>query len=235
MARPIPADRFDQLVRVAAEVFIAAGYRRTQMSDVAEALGVAKGTVYLYVESKEALFDVVARHVDDETPIPCPAELPVAAPPIESTLDFVRERIRAQGQIAPLARALEGPPAGDARVELEGIVHAVYDVLHRNRRGIKLLDRSAVDRPDIAALWFEGGRGGLLAALTIYLRARIDSGLLRAVPDIDAAARAVVEILGFWAVHRHWDAHPQHTSEKTARATASELIVRMFAKAGRRR
>jgi AcrR family transcriptional regulator len=235
MARPIPRDRFDQLIRVAANVFIAVGYRRTQMADVAEALGVAKGTVYLYVESKEALFDIVARHVDDESPIPCPDDLPVEAPPIESTLEFVRERIRAQGQIEPLARALAGPPAADARAELEGIVHAVYDVLHRNRRGIKLLDRSAVDRPDIAALWFEGGRDGLLAALTIYLRTRIDAGLLRAVPDVDAAARGVVEILGFWAVHRHWDAHPQHASEETARATSSELIVRMFAHGGRQR
>ena len=69
MARPIPPERFDQLVRTAAEVFIRNGYRRTQMADVAEALGIAKGTVYLYVESKEALFDVVARHVDDEKPI----------------------------------------------------------------------------------------------------------------------------------------------------------------------
>jgi AcrR family transcriptional regulator len=230
MARPIPRDRFDQLIRTAADVFIAGGYRRTQMADIAEALGVAKGTVYLYVESKEALFDVVARHVDDAAPIPCPAELPVETPPAESTIEFVRERIRAQAQIEPLARALADPPATDARVELEEIVGAIYDVLHRNRRGIKLIDRSAVDRPDIAALWFEGGRDGLLAALTIYLRARIDAGLLREVPDVDAAARAVVEILGFWAIHRHWDPHPQSVSDELARATASTFILRMFTK-----
>jgi AcrR family transcriptional regulator len=230
MARPIPPARFVQLIRTAAEVFIANGYRRTQMADVADALGVAKGTVYLYVESKEALFDVVARHIDDPTPVPCPTDLPVATPPIESTLDFVRERIRAQGQIEPLARALAGSSAGDVRTELEAIVGAVYDVLYRNRRGIKLIDRSAVDRPDIATLWFEGGRGGLLAALAAYLRARIEARLLRDVPDIDAAARACIEILGFWAIHRHWDPHPQHTDDEIARATASMLIVRMLAK-----
>jgi len=55
MARRIPENRFDELVRGATEVFIARGYRLTQMSDVAEAVGVAKGTLYGYVESKDAL------------------------------------------------------------------------------------------------------------------------------------------------------------------------------------
>ena len=40
MARRIPADRFDRLVRGATEVLIERGYRRTQMADVAEAIGV---------------------------------------------------------------------------------------------------------------------------------------------------------------------------------------------------
>ena len=62
MARSVPADRFDELLRVAQETFIANGYARTQMEDVAKALGVGKGTVYCYVESKQALFDFVVRN-----------------------------------------------------------------------------------------------------------------------------------------------------------------------------
>jgi AcrR family transcriptional regulator len=51
MARSIPAGRVEQLVDCATSVFIDRGYRRTQMADVADALGVAKGTLYLYVET----------------------------------------------------------------------------------------------------------------------------------------------------------------------------------------
>jgi AcrR family transcriptional regulator len=51
-------------VKRATEVFIERGYKDTQMDDIAAALGVAKGTVYVYVESKEALFDLVARCAD---------------------------------------------------------------------------------------------------------------------------------------------------------------------------
>ena len=55
MARTIPPDRFQQLVDCATQVFIERGYAHTQMADVAEAMGIGKGTLYLYVESKEAL------------------------------------------------------------------------------------------------------------------------------------------------------------------------------------
>ena len=68
MARAIPADRFRRLVDCATQVFIERGYAHTQMADVAEAMGIGKGTLYLYVESKEALFDLVLRSADAEHP-----------------------------------------------------------------------------------------------------------------------------------------------------------------------
>ncbi len=46
MPRSIPKDRIPQLLEAGTAVFIAQGYRRTQMEDVAHALGVAKGTLY---------------------------------------------------------------------------------------------------------------------------------------------------------------------------------------------
>ena len=80
MARSVPLDRLDALVDAATGVFIAQGYRRAQMADVAAVLGLAKGTLYLYVESKEALFDLVVRYADAPRPIPPPRQLPVPTP-----------------------------------------------------------------------------------------------------------------------------------------------------------
>src|SRR5918911_541542 len=62
MPRPRPPDRLEQLAESAVKVFTARGYRRAQMADVAREMGVAPGTLYLYVESKEALFDLAVRH-----------------------------------------------------------------------------------------------------------------------------------------------------------------------------
>ncbi len=83
MSRTTPDDRLPQLIAAATEVFIEQGYRRTQMADVAEALGVAKGTLYLYVESKDALFDLVCRSAD--RPFERPATLPVPTPSPRAT------------------------------------------------------------------------------------------------------------------------------------------------------
>jgi AcrR family transcriptional regulator len=50
MVRTIPADRFPAVVAAAARVFITHGYQRTQVQDVADALGLAKGTLYGYAD-----------------------------------------------------------------------------------------------------------------------------------------------------------------------------------------
>lgn len=229
MARETPPDRFAELVRCAAEVFIAQGYRRTQMADVAAALGVAKGTLYLYVESKEALFDLVARHADAPPPIANPPALPVRTPKPGQTRHFVRERLVANRAPDALLKALRRRAPVDPRAELKTILEQLYDLLVANRVGIKLLDASSRDHPDLAAVWFEGARGGLVALLEQYIARRARQKRLAPVPDTSVAARIVLETLVFWAVHRHWDPSPQPVDEKTARATAIDLMVRALA------
>jgi len=230
VSRPVPPDRLDRLVDAATHVFVEQGYRGTQMADVAEALGVAKGTLYLYVESKEALFDLVLRTADAPRPLQAPGPLPVPTPKAGATLRYVRERLGAGGQLFALNGALQRKRTGDARAELESICAEIYGVLARNRHGIKLVDRSARDQPELAALWFEGSRGGLVGLLEQYLRRRIAQRALRDVPDVTAAARLVVETLAFWAVHRHWDSHPQPIRDEVAQTTAVTFIVNALAK-----
>jgi len=229
MARKVPADRIEKLIDCAAEVFIEQGYRRTQMDDVAAALGVAKGTLYLYVDSKEALFDLVARFADGPRPLPNPLNLPVPTPRAGATVRYVRERLSRHQVPKTLASALAARRVVDARAELGAITAELYDTLTANRRGIKLLDRSARDLPELAALWFEGARGGLIQTLRSYLDDRVRRGLLRALPDTGVAARITIETLVLWAVHRHWDAQPQIVDEAAAKDTVIQFIVNSLA------
>jgi len=225
MARRTPPERLTRLVECATRVFIEQGYRRTQMADIAEALGVAKGTLYLYVESKDALFDLVARCADGEHPLPKLSALPLATPAAGTTIAYVRDVLAANRDIPALRAALRRSRVRDVRAELEAIVGELYDVLARHRCGIKLIDRSAVDHPELGALWFEGARGGMREALADYLEARIRRGLLRPVADVAITARMLLETVVFWAVHRHWDAHPQPVDEPSARASVIQFIV----------
>ncbi len=53
--RELPEVRRQQILDAAAQVFLDRGLAQATIADVAEAAGVAKGTVYLYFESKSAL------------------------------------------------------------------------------------------------------------------------------------------------------------------------------------
>lgn len=225
MPRETPPDRIAELVRCATAVFVAQGYRRTQMADVADALGVAKGTLYLYVESKEALFDLACRWADrPPRPEEAPA-FPVRTPKPGATLRYVREEL-ARHELPALGAALARPRVADVRAELRAIVHELYDTLAANRRRIKLIDTSARDYPELAALWFAGARGGFLESLRAYLTARIGRGLLAPVPDVPTAARLVLETTVFWAVHRHFESRPEPVGDALARDTVAHFVVR---------
>jgi AcrR family transcriptional regulator len=230
MARRAPPDRFQDMIDAATRVFIALGYRRTQMVDVADAMGIAKGTLYLYVESKEALFDAVVRHADRPRPIPAPAELPLRTPRPEATLAEVERRLAEGGALPVLAAALGRSRVVDARAELEAVVGELYDALAGHRVGIKLIDRCALDYPELASLWYRAGREGALSLLARYLDERARRGRLRRFEDESVAARIVLETLIFWAVHRHWDPHPQAVDESTARNVAIAFVVSALAK-----
>src|SRR5215831_4700036 len=183
MTRRMPTQRFQDLVDAATAVFIAQGYRRTQMADVAAAMGLAKGTVYLTVESKEALFDVALRYADAPRPIAAPATLPIRAPAPESTLQYVRERLAREPASPTLRDALARRRAPATGEELARIVRELHDAMARNRTGIKLVDRCAAEYPELAKLWFSAGRGALLADLTRYLERGVRHGEFRTVRD----------------------------------------------------
>ena len=51
-----------QIFAGARQVFMADGFDGASMNDVARAAGVSKGTLYVYFDSKEALFEALIRH-----------------------------------------------------------------------------------------------------------------------------------------------------------------------------
>ena len=52
-------EREQEILDAALTVFAQKGYGDTRIGDIANAVGIAKGTIYLYFESKDALFEAV--------------------------------------------------------------------------------------------------------------------------------------------------------------------------------
>jgi AcrR family transcriptional regulator len=80
-----------ELIAAALEVFVEKGFAATKLETVAQRAGVTKGTVYLYFDSKDALFKAVVR----ETIVPIIARgEQLAAEYRGSAADLLRELIR---------------------------------------------------------------------------------------------------------------------------------------------
>lgn len=222
MARAIPPERFGQLIEAAVKVFVSRGYRLTQMADVAEALGVAKGTLYGYVDSKEALFDAAVRYADGHVALPSPAALPLPMPREGATVAYIRERIRAEAADMKLVQIVSGELAvKGAKRELEVVLSDLYQRMARNRFAVKLADRCAADYPELASVWFGQGRWAQHQLLVQLIQKK----RYRRIEQPEVVARAMLETLAFWAVHRHFDVSPQAIDDAAAERAVIDLIA----------
>jgi len=229
-----PPDRLDQIIAAALRVFAEKGYRRTQMADVAREMGVSPGTLYNYVSSKEALFHLVV----DRAFLPQAAsdapELPIPAPSPGATLQRLRERVAVEATLPALEAALRRERVTDARAELEAIVRELYTLVERTWPAIVVLERSAIERPELAQVFYGEMRRRLIAQLDRYLSARMARGHLRRVPHPAATARLVLENVAIFAMHRRRDPDPATLDDDTAREAVVDLLVNALTRAGNR-
>jgi len=227
VARSRPEGRFSQLRDAALAVFTAKGLRRARMADVARAMGVSTGSLYNYVASKEALFHWLVSLDPAETKLPAPAELPIPTPPPGATEALLRAKLAEAAHLPALDRALARRSVRDARAELLGIVTELYDRIEQTRGPGAAIERSAIDQPELFALYFEGTRRALFAALERYLARRSKSGQLRAVGDPTVAARFIVESLAWFGRHRFSDPDPALLPDSAA--VRDEVLRRIVA------
>jgi AcrR family transcriptional regulator len=59
MAKPADPNRREDILKAARAMFKHSGYEKARVAEIAQRAGVAKGTVYLYFESKQAMLDAL--------------------------------------------------------------------------------------------------------------------------------------------------------------------------------
>lgn len=110
----------EAILAAALELFGRYGFRRTSIDDIAREAGIAKGTVYLYVENKEALFRTLAQTL------------------LDRVLQHAAEAAAAPGTIADRLAAV-----------LDAKFGFFHELLHRSPHAIELLDSSSKVCADI--------------------------------------------------------------------------------------
>jgi len=215
-------DRVTTIATAATQVFGRLGYRGTRTADVAKEAGISNGALFTYVESKEALFYLVFAHgfgrFDEVLP---PLPLPTPAP--GETVELIRQEL---GKVpAPKLRAAlaeDRPP--DVRAELFGIVDERYRIIEGLWPLLAVIERCALDLPELDAFYFGRARSGFFARLTEYLKMRAEDGYLRATPNAEVAARLVIESVVWFAWKRHQGRDARTYDDEAARRGVLDFV-----------
>lgn len=220
MPRTTPADRSAKLLDAAAATFVAHGYARTQMDDIAERLGVSKGTIYRAVDSKEILFAAVIAWADIPDDMPADGlasthNLAAVASAVAAELSDAVAGLELAAIVADRKRLRSPNTVGD---EIERVTIGLHQVMQSRRTAIMVLDRCGAEIPDLAAVWFGDGRYALVDLWRDYLSLRS----AHLTDDVDPAilSRTIVEIVTTWAVKMPWDPAPRPYPDDTAAACA---------------
>ena len=201
----------------AAAAFVEHGYQRTQMDDIAAALGLSKGTLYRSVESKESLLAAVLTYADHPETLPPDCRM-VTAPLDEVSSTLRNQLARAVGGLE-LAMSVTGRPDADIRSEIESIVIDLYTMMAGNRVRIMVLDRCANELFGVIGDWYQSGRYAVVDLWVDYLNQRTSQ--IRSSVDHDVLARTIVELITLWAVKMPWDPAPRPYPTDMARLCAA--------------
>ena len=219
----VPArDRLSEIATVATEHFGRLGYRATKTADVAAKAGMSTGSLFTYVESKEALFHLVFLHWFEMSSERLPV-LPIATPGEGETLGVIEAGLR-QVQMPRIRAALADDEPADVAEELREIIEERYALLEHYWPLLAVIERCAVEMPAVEAAWFGLARAGTYEELSRYLKLRMAAGLLRPMPDSQVAARLVTESVTWFAWHRREGRDANLYDDAVGKRTVIEFI-----------
>jgi hypothetical protein len=134
--------------------------------------------------------------------------------------------------VPALEAALRHRAVADGSAELEAVLRDIYGMIARTRRLLSLLERSAIDLPELSARYYKRGRRAFVGRLTDYLEQRMSQGHLRSVDDPATTARFVIEAISWFARHRHGDADSSMITDAAAEATCIDMLLHALLPAG---
>ncbi len=228
MPRRTPPSRLTDIAEAATKVFTAKGYRRTLMTDVGKELGLSHALLYQHVESKEALFQLALLWAIAPEALPAlPTPLPTPAPgeALKPLAEWTAGRSAVPRQ---LRAALDTGACHDIRGEFRGVVDEYYTLVEDNRVLLALLERSAVDFPELRDLYFGKSRRRQVDGLEEYVDRRSRSGHFRPFPDAALATQLIVETVAWFAWHRRDHPDPLDVSDEAARESVHYLLAAAF-------
>jgi AcrR family transcriptional regulator len=140
-----PADKSARILKAALDLFIRYGIKRTSIDDIAREAGIAKGTLYLYYKSKDALFAAVAETI-------CAERLAMAREASAGTGSMVDRLVAIlDSQFGVMCRLIAESPHVAELTESRAFAAATYDKHDRDIEALieEVLSLDGVSGPNV--------------------------------------------------------------------------------------
>lgn len=134
------------------------------------------------------------------------------------------EAIAANFALPRLDKALARRRVTDAAAELTEIIDELYDRTLATREAADVLERSARDVPELAAVFYGKVRRGLFERLERLIAHRVASGHYHD-RDPGVVARIIAETVTTFARHIYRDVEPPAFDLAAARAVVVETLI----------
>ena len=151
-------DKRNRILDAAQNLFLRYGVKRTALDDVVREAGIAKGTLYLYFDSKDALFAAVAEQL-------CAEVLRNAEEAIASSSSNASRIVGClDAYIGSMHRlTAQSPHIVELTESKEALAAAIYGAFNRKMRDLlrKVLRDSGIERGDAVDMFFAAAIGTL--------------------------------------------------------------------------
>lgn len=219
-------ERIRTLLQAATTVFRQKGFRRTQMSDIAVEMKCSTGTLYNYVDSKEALFEhaVVAGFNQS---VPDCEVLPLALPkPGARQVITQRAREIAEGSGLDLTNQLV--EAGSLAEEVTLIISDFFLFFCDYYPVLEMIESSQLDYPDVATAYLEARSELVFAPWIRWVRRRHEEGRFRQDIDPEWTVRYLIEMIatGAWKIRHDSGAYDEEKARDALIKIALATLLR---------
>jgi len=151
-------DKRGAILDAAQNLFLRYGVKRTALDDVAREAGVAKGTLYLYFDSKDKIFAAIAEQL-------CAEVLRNAEAAIASSASITDQLVGClDAYIGSTHRLVaQSPHIAELTESKEALAAATFGTLHRKMKDLlrTVLRRGGIERTDAVEMFLAAAIGTL--------------------------------------------------------------------------
>ncbi|MDC7125983.1 MAG: helix-turn-helix domain containing protein [Spirochaetales bacterium] len=207
----------------AAKLFIKQGYSGTQISHIADAVGVAVGTIYHDFSGKQEIKNLILRASVEDGFLGSQLEVPIKGDLFLNLEDQILKSFKTSSH--EFARHIANKADN---YSFEDLVSDSFDMLSRHAAGCLFIEKNQSDSGKLYD-YYTDYRRKFFQTMKEYLLLFIERGEVRPLQDVELTTVMIIEILSWWAMDvRYSSFETIDVSHDAARALCVDNIVTAY-------